>query len=142
MGGLVVDDSPMLGLAQVFCYLLKHVEVDIVGASAELRKGYRAVAHIGTAGDIGIEEFPWESPITKAMLSLEFSVLAGAFGGSRVATHGIDGIIWERSAMLGGVGGGVPAMGLENPFNVAFRGEDNAVIKLLDVKPVEVCEET
>ena len=44
--------------------------------------------------------------------------------------------------MLGSVGGGVPAMGLENPFNVAFRGDDNAVIKLLDVKPVEVGEET
>ena len=76
------------------------------------------------------------------MLSLKFSVLTGAFGGSGVAIHSIDGIIWERSAMLGGVGGGVLAMGLENPFNVAFRGEDNAVIKLLDVKPVEVSEET
>ena len=58
VGGLVVDDSPMLGLAQIFCHLLKHVEVDIVGASAELRKGYTAVAHIWTAGDIGMEEFP------------------------------------------------------------------------------------
>ena len=54
------------------------------------------------------------------MLSLKFSVLTGAFGGSGVAIHSIDGISGERGLVfLGGdISSSTPTVGLEDTGDI------------------------
>ena len=137
-----VDNAPGLGLAKIFGNLLEERVVMLMGAGGELAEGDSGVANVGTAGDIGIQEFTKEGAISKTLLGGKLCMFRSAFNKTSGFVHRGDSICGERSRILGSgrLRRRSPAMGAKDTIKVRGAGEDNGVIILVDINAIEFNE--
>lgn len=141
---LAKDDTPIFRLPKVFSYFLEHSKVRVMRAGTEFTEGNSSIANVGAASDIGIEKFTKESAISEAMLGNKGGMLVGAFRRASIGVDGCDSIDVKRSREFARrvFIGSTPTMSAKDAFNVGLGRDNNGIVILVNIKAIEVVEQS